>query len=89
MVVMLANWLTGSKQVAAGYCRSSSAMIISKVSKFYLIDGVVERTFGWFGRYRRLSKDCEGLMETSESMIYAAMTHLMVKRLVRIKLSRT
>ncbi len=48
---------------------------------------VVERTFGWFGRYRRLSKDYEGLMETSEAMIYAAMTHLMVKRLVRIKLS--
>ncbi len=48
---------------------------------------VVERTFGWFGRYRRLSKDYEGLMETSEAMIYAVMTHLMVKRLVRIKLS--
>jgi putative transposase len=44
---------------------------------------VVERTFGWFGRYRRLSKDYEGLTESSESMIYAAMTHLMVRRLSR------
>jgi putative transposase len=44
---------------------------------------VVERTFGWLGRYRRLSKDYEELPETSESMIYAAMIHLMVRRLAR------
>jgi putative transposase len=42
---------------------------------------VVERTFGWLGRYRRLSKDYEYLTETSECMIYAAMIHLMVRRL--------
>ena len=44
---------------------------------------VVERTFGWLGRYRRLSKDYERLPETSESLIYAAMAHLMLRRLVR------
>jgi putative transposase len=44
---------------------------------------IVERTFAWLGRYRRLSKDYEGLPETSEAMIYAAMTHLMVRRLAR------
>lgn len=44
---------------------------------------VVERTFGWLGRYRRLSKDYEGLTETSEAMIYAVMVHLMVRRLGR------
>ena len=44
---------------------------------------VVERTFAWLGRYRRLSKDYEQLPETSEAMIYAAMTHLMLKRLAR------
>ncbi len=48
---------------------------------------VVERTFGWLNRYRRLSKDYEGLPETSESMIYAAMSHLMVKRLSRVQVS--
>jgi len=42
---------------------------------------IVERTFSWFGRYRRLSKDYETLTESSESMIYLAMTHLMVRRL--------
>jgi len=40
---------------------------------------VVERTFGWLGRYRRLSKDYEEHTETSESMIYLAMINLMTK----------
>lgn len=44
---------------------------------------VVERTFGWLGRYRRLSKDYEELPETSEAMVYVAMIHLMVRRLSR------
>lgn len=44
---------------------------------------VVERTFGWLGRYRRLSKDYEELTETSESMIYLAMINLMTRRLGR------
>jgi putative transposase len=46
---------------------------------------VVERTFGWFGRYRRLSKDYEGLTESSQAFIYAAMIHIMVKRLAKMK----
>jgi putative transposase len=42
---------------------------------------VVERTFAWLGRYRRLSKDYEVLTETSEAMIRLAMIHVMVRRL--------
>ncbi len=42
---------------------------------------VVERTFGWFGRYRRLSKDYEYLPTTSEIMIKVAMINLMLRRL--------
>lgn len=42
---------------------------------------VVERTFGWLNNYRRLSKDYEELPETSETVIYAAMMHIMVRRL--------
>ena len=44
---------------------------------------VVERTFGWLGRYRRLSKDYERLPGSSEAMVYWAMTRLMVRRLAR------
>jgi putative transposase len=42
---------------------------------------IVERTFGWWNQYRRLSKDYELLPEMSESMIYAVMIRLMLKRL--------
>ena len=45
---------------------------------------IVERTFGWFGRYRRLAKDDEYLTHTSEAMIRVAMIHLMVRRLARM-----
>jgi putative transposase len=41
----------------------------------------VERTFGWLVRYRGLLVDHERLPETSEAMILAAMTHLMLRRL--------
>jgi putative transposase len=44
---------------------------------------VIERTFGWFGRYRRLSRDYEFLLLTSEVLIYAAMVRLMLARLTR------
>jgi hypothetical protein len=42
---------------------------------------VVERTFGWLGRYRRLSKDYETKTINSETMIYLAMINLMLHRL--------
>jgi len=42
---------------------------------------IVERTFSWLGKYRRLSKDYETLTECSEAMIYIAMINLMVHRL--------
>jgi transposase len=41
---------------------------------------VVERTFAWIGRYRRMSKDYEYLAKTSEVMIYLSMTKTMLKR---------
>jgi putative transposase len=44
---------------------------------------IVERTFSWLGRYRRLSKDYETLIECSETMIRIAMINLMVHRLSR------
>ena len=46
---------------------------------------VVERTFAWLSNYRRLSKDYEQWVYTSDATIYAAMTHLMVRRLARLR----
>ncbi len=43
---------------------------------------VVERTFAWLGRNRRLSKDYEQLPQVSEAMVYIAMVRLMLRRLV-------
>lgn len=42
---------------------------------------IVERTFGWLNKHRRLSKDYETLTETSEAMVYVAMIRLMLARL--------
>jgi putative transposase len=44
---------------------------------------VVERTFGWLGRYRRLSRDYERQAQTGETMVYLAMIRLMLTRLAR------
>jgi transposase len=44
---------------------------------------VVERTFAWLGRYRRLAKDYERKVQTAEAMITLAMTRLMLRRLAQ------
>lgn len=42
---------------------------------------IVERTFGWLSKYRRLAKDYEETVASSEAWIRLAMIHLMVRRL--------
>jgi putative transposase len=42
---------------------------------------VVERTFAWLGKARRLARDYERLPETGVAMIYAAMSRIMLRRL--------
>jgi putative transposase len=42
---------------------------------------VVERTFGWLGRWRRLARDYEELPEVSEAMVKLATIRLMLQRL--------
>lgn len=42
---------------------------------------IVERTFGWFGGYRRLSRDYERRPEVSEAMVRLAMARLMIRRI--------
>jgi len=44
---------------------------------------IVERTFGWLSKFRRLSKDYEYRTENSETIILLAATRLMLARLAR------
>jgi transposase len=44
---------------------------------------VVERTLSWFSRFRRLAKDYEKLPETSETFIYMAMSHILLRRIAK------
>ncbi len=50
---------------------------------------VVERTFAWLGRSRRLSKDCERDPASSAAMIRVSMIHLMLHRLAPAKAKRS
>ena len=43
---------------------------------------VVERTFGWFNRFRRLSKDFENLLLISENVMYIAMISILLNRML-------
>lgn len=44
---------------------------------------IVERTFAWLCKYRRLVKDYEYRPTSSEAFIYLTMSHLMLRRLSR------
>jgi len=50
---------------------------------------VVERTFAWLGRYRRLSRDYEYVPESSEAMVKIAGIHHYLRRLGRQRTARS
>ena len=72
-----------------GWVKSSLSWVLEIVKRSDDVQGfqvlprrwIVERTFGWFNRYRRLSKDYEYLTESSEALIQISMIHLMLRRL--------
>jgi transposase len=45
---------------------------------------VVERTFGWLGRCRRLAKDFENLTRTQLAFVQLALIRLMTRRIARL-----
>ena len=61
--------------------------IVERTSKGFQVlpkRWVVERTFAWFGKYRRLSKDYEQSMAVSAAMLYFCSIHILVRRLAKL-----
>ena len=58
--------------------------IVKRRQRVFKVTGltwIVERTFAWLGRNRRLSKDYEYNVQTSETMIDIAAIRIMLNRL--------
>ena len=70
----LAGWVAGHCRWVLEVVSKRAGQTTFEVHKWRWI---VERTFGWFGRYRRLSKDYEHNPKSSEAWIYIAMIHRM------------
>jgi putative transposase len=80
---------TGEK--LAGWCKEQGEWELEIVERSADTEGfvilphrwIVEQTLGWLMRNRRLSKDYERLVQTSETFIEVAMIRLMLRRLAR------
>ena len=76
VATLLACFLLGLTLVVVGRIAGTTGFVV--IPRRW----VVERTLGWLGRWRRLSKDYEQLPEVSEAMVTLAMIRLMLHRLV-------
>lgn len=74
------NFARAVKQVCGDSVRVE---VIERKSKEFEIlpkRWIVERTFGWLNRFRRLSKDYELDTDMSTAMIYGSLIRLMTRR---------
>jgi putative transposase len=77
------HWWTGLRWVWVPEGKEPPALDIPAGFQVLPRRWVVERTFGWLGRNRRLSRDYEFLAETEEALIYLGMVRLMLRRLAK------
>jgi len=83
-------WADGAYVAVADWVRQTFGWLLTAVLRPTGIKGyvhlpkrwIVERTFGWLGRYRRLSKDYEANPRSSEAWIYITMIHRMSRYLL-------
>jgi len=73
----LAHWLWCAYQCELDIAATLKAQGFQVVPKRW----IVERTFSWFGWYRRLNIDYERYATTAETMVYIAMIRLMLKNI--------
>ena len=82
-------WADGAYEAAVGWAKQFGGWVLELVrkppgQKGFVVQKrrwVVERTFAWLMRSRRLARDYERLTESSEAMVQVAAIHLMLKRL--------
>jgi putative transposase len=78
-------WADGAYAAVVAWARENFGWVLTTILRPTGVKGyvhlpkrwIVERTFGWLGRYRRLSKDYERNPRSSETWIYLAMIHRM------------
>jgi putative transposase len=78
-------WADGAYTAVTAWVRQQFGWLLTTILRPTGVKGyvhlpkrwIVERTFGWLGRYRRLSKDYEQNPRSSETWIYLAMIHRM------------
>ena len=75
----LARWVKTVAAITVEVVRRTSTHSFQIVRRRW----VVERTFGWLMRYRRLARDYERRTESHEAMVYWATVFIMTKRLAR------
>jgi len=84
-------WADGAYAAIASWVASNCHWVLTTILKplhlhsFVVLPKrwIVERTFAWLGRYRRLSKDYEVNPRSSETWIYLAMIHRMSRAMLR------
>lgn len=77
----LAAWVRAAANIAVEVIKRTELHVFKVVPRRW----VVERTFGWLMRYRRLCRDYERRPEHHEAMVYWATVMIMTRRLTRIE----
>jgi putative transposase len=88
---LLVVWADSAYQATVAWVAATCQFVLTTILRPLGVKGfvvlpkrwIVERTFGWFGRYRRLSKDYETNPRSSEAWIYLAMIHRMSRQMLR------
>jgi putative transposase len=81
-------WADGAYTAVSGWVQQTCGWLLTTILRPTGVKGfvhlpkrwIVERTFAWLGRYRRLSKDDEQNSLSSETWIDPAMIHRMARR---------